>query len=105
MISISTHYFNFINIVLTIYFKFPLSRNTFLNMLTVLFLCVSLLYSQAELLVADGTSSACVVLWNTLCLDWYRTLQPGQVVKLSHYRVKESFSSRSGQESEPHIGM
>nr|XP_055053152.1 RPA-related protein RADX [Misgurnus anguillicaudatus] len=58
---------------------------------------------KAELLVADGTSSACVVLWNTLCFDWYRILQPGQVLKLSHYRVKESFSSRSGQESEPHI--
>ncbi|XP_057201277.1 RPA-related protein RADX isoform X2 [Triplophysa rosa] len=58
---------------------------------------------KAELLVGDGSSSACVVLWNTLCLDWLRILQPGQVVKLSRYRVKESYNSRSGQESEPQI--
>ncbi|XP_056603493.1 RPA-related protein RADX isoform X2 [Triplophysa dalaica] len=58
---------------------------------------------KAELIVGDGSSNACVVLWNTLCLDWFRILQPGQVVKLSCYRVKESYSSRSGQESEPQI--
>lgn len=69
---------------------------------SVISLC--LLYAKAELLVGDGSSSACVVLWNTLCLDFYRILQPGQVVKLSRYRVKESYSSRSGQETEPEIG-
>lgn len=65
---------------------------------------LSLLDPKAELIVGDGSSNACVVLWNTLCLDWFRILQPGQVVKLSCYRVKESYSSRSGQESEPQIG-
>ncbi|KAK9972218.1 hypothetical protein ABG768_025541 [Culter alburnus] len=58
---------------------------------------------KAELQVGDGSSSACVVLWNTVCLEWYRILHPGQVVRLCHYRVKESYSSRTGQESEPHI--
>ncbi|XP_016335128.1 uncharacterized protein CXorf57 [Sinocyclocheilus anshuiensis] len=59
---------------------------------------------KAELQVGDGSSSACVVLWNTVCLEWYRILHPGQVVRLCRYRVKESYSSRTGQESEPHIG-
>ncbi|KAF4111427.1 RPA-related protein RADX [Onychostoma macrolepis] len=58
---------------------------------------------KAELQVGDGSSSACVVLWNTVCLEWYRILHPGQVVRLCRYRVKESYSSRTGQESEPHI--
>ncbi|XP_042583023.1 RPA-related protein RADX [Cyprinus carpio] len=58
---------------------------------------------KAELQVADGSSSACVVLWNTVCLEWYRILHPGQVVRLCRYRVKDSYSSRTGQDSEPHI--
>ncbi|XP_026877599.2 RPA-related protein RADX isoform X1 [Electrophorus electricus] len=58
---------------------------------------------KAELQVGDGSMSVCVVLWNTVCLDWYRCLQPGQVLRLSRYRVKESYSSRSGQDSELNI--
>ncbi|XP_072543964.1 RPA-related protein RADX [Salminus brasiliensis] len=58
---------------------------------------------KAELQVADGSLSVCVVLWNSMCLDWYRCLQPGQVLRLSHYRVKESYSRRSGQDTEPNI--
>ncbi|XP_036452198.1 RPA-related protein RADX [Colossoma macropomum] len=58
---------------------------------------------KAELQVADGSLSVCVVLWNTVCLDWYRCLQPGQVLRLSRYRVKESYSSRSGHNAEPNI--
>ncbi|KAI4905040.1 hypothetical protein NFI96_002013 [Prochilodus magdalenae] len=58
---------------------------------------------KAEMQVADGSLSACVVLWNTVCLEWYRCLQPGQVLKLSRYRVKESYSSRSGHNTEPNI--
>uniref|UniRef100_A0A3B1IZQ6 Si:ch73-71d17.2 n=1 Tax=Astyanax mexicanus TaxID=7994 RepID=A0A3B1IZQ6_ASTMX len=59
---------------------------------------------KAELQVADGSLSVSVVLWNTVCLDWYRCLQPGQVLRLSRYRVKESYGSRSGQDTEPNIG-
>uniref|UniRef100_W5KJ51 Si:ch73-71d17.2 n=1 Tax=Astyanax mexicanus TaxID=7994 RepID=W5KJ51_ASTMX len=58
---------------------------------------------KAELQVADGSLSVSVVLWNTVCLDWYRCLQPGQVLRLSRYRVKESYGSRSGQDTEPNI--
>ncbi|XP_066538043.1 RPA-related protein RADX isoform X2 [Hoplias malabaricus] len=58
---------------------------------------------KAELQVADGSLSVCVVLWNTVCLDWYRCLQPGHVLRLSRYRVKESYSNRSGHNSEPNI--
>ncbi|XP_076828256.1 RPA-related protein RADX isoform X2 [Brachyhypopomus gauderio] len=58
---------------------------------------------KAELQVGDGSLTVCVVLWNTMCLDWYRCLQPGQVLRLSRYRVKESYSSRSGHDSEPNI--
>ncbi|TRY64674.1 hypothetical protein DNTS_006382 [Danionella cerebrum] len=58
---------------------------------------------KAELQVADGSSNACVVLWNSVCLDWYRVLHPGQVLRLCQYRVKQSFSSRTGQDSEPRI--
>ncbi|KAB5579453.1 hypothetical protein PHYPO_G00195230 [Pangasianodon hypophthalmus] len=58
---------------------------------------------KAELQVADGSMSVCVVLWNSVCVDWYRCLQPGQVLRLSRYRVKDSYSSRSGQNAEPNI--
>ncbi|KAM9501111.1 RPA-related protein RADX [Clarias gariepinus] len=58
---------------------------------------------KAELQVADGSMRVCVVLWNSICLDWYRCLQPGQVLRLSMYRVKDSYSSRSGQDAEPNI--
>lgn len=60
--------------------------------------------SQAELQVADGSLSACLVLWNTVCLDWYRCLQAGQVLRLSRYRIKESYSSRNGHNAESNIG-
>ncbi|XP_060790302.1 RPA-related protein RADX isoform X2 [Neoarius graeffei] len=58
---------------------------------------------KAELQVADGSVSVRVVLWNSVCLDWYRCLQPGQVLRLSQYRVKDSYSSHSGQDAEPNI--
>lgn len=58
---------------------------------------------KAELQVGDGSANACVVLWNTVCLDWYRILHPGQVIRLCRYRVKDSYSSRMGKDSEPHI--
>ncbi|KAF4089342.1 hypothetical protein AMELA_G00065270 [Ameiurus melas] len=58
---------------------------------------------KAELQVADGSMSVCVVLWNSICLDWYRCLQPGQVLRLCRYRVKDSYSSRSRQDTEPNI--
>ncbi|XP_027025118.1 RPA-related protein RADX [Tachysurus fulvidraco] len=58
---------------------------------------------KAELQVADSSISVRVVLWNSVCLDWYRCLQPGQVLRLSRYRVKDSYSNRSGEDAEPNI--
>ncbi|KAI5104185.1 hypothetical protein C0J45_5811 [Silurus meridionalis] len=58
---------------------------------------------KAELQVADGSMSVCVVLWNSVCLDWYRRLQPGQVLRVSRYRVKDSYSSHGGQDADPNI--
>ncbi|XP_041094235.1 RPA-related protein RADX-like isoform X2 [Polyodon spathula] len=49
---------------------------------------------QAELGVADGSGCASVILWNSLCLRWYRCLDPGMVLQLWDYRVKESYSRR-----------
>ncbi|XP_048884077.1 RPA-related protein RADX isoform X2 [Brienomyrus brachyistius] len=53
--------------------------------------------------VADRTGLASVVLWNTLCIDWYRSLHPGQLLRLSQYRVKESYLSRTGESQEADI--
>ncbi|KAG7330094.1 hypothetical protein KOW79_006316 [Hemibagrus wyckioides] len=58
---------------------------------------------KAELQVGDGSMSVRVVLWNSVCLDWYRCLQPGHVLRLSRYRVKDSYSSRSGEDAGPNI--
>nr|XP_023653226.1 RPA-related protein RADX-like isoform X2 [Paramormyrops kingsleyae] len=53
--------------------------------------------------VADRTGLASVVLWNTLCIEWYRSLHPGQLLRLSQYRVKESYLSRMGESQEADI--
>ncbi|KAM6949202.1 RPA-related protein RADX [Aplochiton taeniatus] len=50
---------------------------------------------KASLQVCDGSAMVCVVLWNSVCADWYRSLRPGQILSLSHYRVKESYDSRT----------
>ncbi|XP_041965985.1 RPA-related protein RADX [Alosa sapidissima] len=58
---------------------------------------------RAELQVADESASVSVVLWNTMCMEWYRRLHPGMVLRLSRFRVRESFSHRIGQNPEPDI--
>ncbi|XP_072447722.1 RPA-related protein RADX-like [Chiloscyllium punctatum] len=55
---------------------------------------------QAKFLVADKSGSATVVLWNSLCMDWYRHLEPGMVVHLRNYVVKKSYTTRMGQNPE-----
>lgn len=52
-------------------------------------------WCQAVLQVCDPTGSVRVVLWNSVCVRWYRCLNPGDVVALSHYRVKRSFEAES----------
>ncbi|XP_066578341.1 RPA-related protein RADX [Amia ocellicauda] len=58
---------------------------------------------QAVLEVADSSDRAAVVLWNSLCLDWYRGVEPGTVLSIHSYRVKESYGSRSGSAREQDI--
>ncbi|XP_067828310.1 RPA-related protein RADX-like isoform X2 [Heptranchias perlo] len=53
---------------------------------------------QAKFLVADKSGSVTVVLWNSLCMDWYRRLEPGMVIRLHNYIVKESYATRMGQD-------
>uniref|UniRef100_UPI00398E9515 RPA-related protein RADX-like isoform X2 n=1 Tax=Pristiophorus japonicus TaxID=55135 RepID=UPI00398E9515 len=53
---------------------------------------------QAKFLVADKSGSATVVLWNTMCMNWYRSLEPEMVIHLHNYIVKESYATRMGQD-------
>ncbi|XP_034413362.1 RPA-related protein RADX isoform X3 [Cyclopterus lumpus] len=46
---------------------------------------------KAVLEVCDRTGSVCVVLWNSVCVSWYRRLKPGDVIGLRRYRVKRNF--------------
>ncbi|KAL6118163.1 uncharacterized protein ACO6RY_03016 [Pungitius sinensis] len=49
---------------------------------------------KAVLEVCDRTGSVCVVLWNSVCLDWYRRLTPGDIINLRRYRVKRRFQAQ-----------
>lgn len=46
---------------------------------------------QAVLEVCDQTGSVCVVLWNSVCVSWYRCLRPGDIISLRRYRVKPQY--------------
>ncbi|KAM9836626.1 RPA-related protein RADX [Aulostomus maculatus] len=43
--------------------------------------------------VCDLTGSVCVVLWNSMCVSWYRCLKPGDIISLRHYRVKHLYQA------------
>ncbi|XP_051900746.1 RPA-related protein RADX-like [Pristis pectinata] len=53
---------------------------------------------QAKFLAADKSGLVTLVLWNSLCMDWYRYLEPGMVIQLHNYVVKESYATRMGQD-------
>ncbi|KAJ8338129.1 hypothetical protein SKAU_G00370950 [Synaphobranchus kaupii] len=53
--------------------------------------------------VADRSGQATMVLWNTLCMDWYRFVHPGCTLRLARYRVKESYNSRTGVKAKDDI--
>ncbi|XP_013856428.1 uncharacterized protein CXorf57 [Austrofundulus limnaeus] len=46
---------------------------------------------KAVLQVSDPTGSLSVVLWNSVCVDWYRCLKPGDIISLRRYRVKRHY--------------
>ncbi|KAI3376295.1 hypothetical protein L3Q82_016401, partial [Scortum barcoo] len=48
---------------------------------------------KAVLEVCDHTGSVCVVLWNSVCVSWYRCLKPGDIISLRRYRVKQHYQA------------
>ncbi|XP_019729443.1 uncharacterized protein LOC109518186 [Hippocampus comes] len=48
---------------------------------------------QALLEAHDSSGSVSLVLWNSMCVEWYRVLKPGHVISLSHFRIKERYQS------------
>ncbi len=50
---------------------------------------------QAMLEVCDRTGSVCVVLWNSVCVSWYRCLKPGDIISLRRYRVKQHYQAET----------
>ncbi|KAF6720378.1 uncharacterized protein FQA47_002865 [Oryzias melastigma] len=51
---------------------------------------------KAVLEVCDRTGSASVVLWNSMCVRWYRCLKPGDIISLRQYRVKQQYLGEEG---------
>lgn len=56
---------------------------------------------QAVVQVCDNTGSVCVVLWNSVCVKWYCHLKPGDIISLSHYRVKRCFQAETEDIGKP----
>ncbi|XP_041821711.1 RPA-related protein RADX [Chelmon rostratus] len=48
---------------------------------------------KAVVEVCDRTGSVCVVLWNSVCVSWYRCLKPGDIISLRRYRVKRHYQA------------
>ncbi|XP_069581021.1 RPA-related protein RADX isoform X1 [Brachyistius frenatus] len=44
--------------------------------------------------VCDWTGSVCAVFWNSVCVNWYRRLKPGDIISLRRYRVKQHYQAR-----------
>lgn len=43
--------------------------------------------------VNDRTGNVWVVLWNSVCVSWYRCLKPGDIISLRRYRVKQHYQA------------
>ncbi|XP_071315383.1 RPA-related protein RADX [Trachinotus anak] len=52
---------------------------------------------KAVLEVCDRTGSVCVVLWNSVCVSWYRFLKPGDIISLRRYRVKQHYQAATDE--------
>ncbi|MEE6496857.1 hypothetical protein FKM82_002508 [Ascaphus truei] len=50
---------------------------------------------QAYFEVADHSGMMSLVLWNSLCPEWFRTLRVGNVLLLQQYAVKTSYPNRT----------
>uniref|UniRef100_A0A3P8TQX5 Uncharacterized protein n=1 Tax=Amphiprion percula TaxID=161767 RepID=A0A3P8TQX5_AMPPE len=51
---------------------------------------------KAVLELCDQTGSVCAVLWNSVCVSWYRRLKPGDIVGLRRFRVKQRYQAEPG---------
>ncbi|XP_021009365.1 RPA-related protein RADX isoform X4 [Mus caroli] len=49
---------------------------------------------QTYLEVADSSGMVSVILWNTLCPEWYKSLRVGLILLLQDYTVKKSYPLR-----------
>ncbi|KAK7910120.1 hypothetical protein WMY93_014804 [Mugilogobius chulae] len=49
---------------------------------------------KAVLEVCDRSGSVSAVLWNTVCLDWYRRLTSGDIISLRRFRVKPLYQGQ-----------
>ncbi|XP_053329607.1 RPA-related protein RADX [Spea bombifrons] len=50
---------------------------------------------QAYIEVADYSGMMSLVLWNSLCPEWFNTLQIGRVILLQNYTVKKGYPKRT----------
>ncbi|XP_038128221.1 RPA-related protein RADX isoform X2 [Cyprinodon tularosa] len=50
---------------------------------------------KAVLQACDWTGSVCLVLWNSMCVSWYRRLKPGDIISLRRYRVKQHYQAEA----------
>uniref|UniRef100_A0A3Q2FXH3 Uncharacterized protein n=1 Tax=Cyprinodon variegatus TaxID=28743 RepID=A0A3Q2FXH3_CYPVA len=50
---------------------------------------------KAVLQASDWTGSVCLVLWNSMCVSWYRRLKPGDIISLRRYRVKQHYQAEA----------
>ncbi|XP_039622214.1 RPA-related protein RADX isoform X1 [Polypterus senegalus] len=50
---------------------------------------------QAYFEVADRSGMMSMVLWNSMCLDWYQKINVGSVIYVQRYSVKESYRQRT----------
>ncbi|XP_046873484.1 RPA-related protein RADX isoform X1 [Hypomesus transpacificus] len=60
---------------------------------------------KALLEVRDVSAGVCVVLWNSVCVEWYRSLRQGQLLSLVGYRVKRSFRTQDQDPAEIELSL
>ncbi|XP_051800645.1 RPA-related protein RADX-like isoform X2 [Acanthochromis polyacanthus] len=51
---------------------------------------------KSVLELCDQTGSVCAVLWNSVCVSWYRHLKPGDIISLRRFRVKQRYQAEPG---------
>jgi len=54
-------------------------------------LCLFFFFLWAYFEVADGSGMMSMVLWNSLCPEWYNSVKVGTVLLLEQYAIKTSY--------------